>query len=60
MGISESKFGATYQEEINNLHVAPDDMERLGISVGDRVRVISDHGEIEILQLPRDPPDPAP
>jgi formylmethanofuran dehydrogenase subunit D len=50
-GISEGKFGATYQGEINMLQVTPQDMERLGLSAGDRVRLTSEFGgqiEIEI------------
>jgi formylmethanofuran dehydrogenase subunit D len=48
VGISEGKYKETYQNEINNLHLAPEDMERLSLSNGDRVRVTSEFGEIEI------------
>ena len=47
-GISEGKFKTNYQEEINTLQVAPADMKRLGLSAGDRVRLTSDWGRIEI------------
>ncbi len=47
-GISEGKFKANYQEEINTLQVAPADMKRLGLGEGDRVRVRSTWGQIEI------------
>ena len=50
-GISEGKFGATYQGEITMLQVAPEDMERLGLTTGDKVRLTSEFGgkiEIEI------------
>jgi|SRR4051794_30293623 formylmethanofuran dehydrogenase subunit D len=47
-GISEGKFQAKYQTEINSLQVAPGDMKRLGLNVGDRVRLSSDHGQVEV------------
>ncbi|HIF31603.1 MAG: molybdopterin dinucleotide binding domain-containing protein [Pirellulaceae bacterium] len=47
-GISEGKFGETYQSETTVLQVAPQDMERLGLREGDRVRVTSEDGQIEI------------
>lgn len=55
-GISEGKFGETYQTEITNLQVTPEDMERLGLVVGDRVRLKSEWGEIEvdIIESPAD------
>jgi formylmethanofuran dehydrogenase subunit D len=40
-GISEGKFLDKYQNQINNLQVAPGDMQRLGLSTGDRVRLTS-------------------
>ena len=51
-GISEGKFKENYQSEINNLQVNPEDMERLGLSKGDRVRLTSESGEIEISIIP--------
>lgn len=47
-GISEGKFKANYQEEINTLQVAPADMKRLGLAEGERVRLQSAWGAIEI------------
>ncbi|MGB6043093.1 MAG: molybdopterin dinucleotide binding domain-containing protein [Pirellulales bacterium] len=46
-GISEGKFGKTYQDEINTLLLAADDMDRLALSDGDKVRVTSETGQIE-------------
>ncbi len=51
-GISEGKFKENYQSEINALQVNPDDMERLGLTKGDRVRVTSEWGQIEIAIIP--------
>jgi formylmethanofuran dehydrogenase subunit D len=51
-GISEGKFGESYQSEINVLQMCPVDMQRLGLADGDRVRVCSEHGEIEIAIRP--------
>ncbi|MEX0714597.1 MAG: molybdopterin dinucleotide binding domain-containing protein [Pirellulales bacterium] len=47
-GISEGKFKENYQNEINVLQVAPQDMQRLGLSDGDRVRLTSPSGRIEV------------
>ena len=47
-GISEGKFKANYQEEITQLQVAPADMQRLGLSPGNRVRLRSQWGQIEV------------
>jgi formylmethanofuran dehydrogenase subunit D len=47
-GISEGKSGDKYQSEINTLQVAPEDMQRLGLSTGDQVRLTGEHGQIEI------------
>lgn len=47
-GISEGKFEANYQAEINALQVNPEDMERLGLKPGGRVRLTSESGQIEI------------
>ena len=48
VGISEGKFAATYQDEINNLQVASEDMQRLGLNDGDRVRLTGEHGQIQV------------
>jgi formylmethanofuran dehydrogenase subunit D len=50
-GISEGKFQAKYQAEINSLQVAPADMQRLGLNAGDRVRLTSDHGQVEVAVI---------
>jgi len=47
-GISEGKFLEKYQREINSLQVAPGDMSRLGLTPGDRVRLTSEHGQVEV------------
>ena len=46
VGISEGKFGDTYQSETTTLLVAPEDMERLRLQAGNRVRITSDHGQV--------------
>jgi len=48
VGISEGKFKANYQSETSTLQVAPQDMQRLGLKNGDRVRLTSEHGQIEV------------
>ena len=47
-GISEGKFKDNYQEEIRTLQVAAPDMQRLGLTNGDRVRLTSEFGQIEV------------
>ena len=47
-GISEGKFGENYQSEIHTLLVAADDMQRLELADGDRVRLSSEHGQVEV------------
>ncbi len=51
-GISEGKFQNKYQTEINSLQVAPGDMTRLGLKTGDRVRLTSEHGQVEVAVIP--------
>jgi formylmethanofuran dehydrogenase subunit D len=52
-GISEGKFQEKYQTEINTLQVAPGDMQRLGLSKGDRVRLTSELGQdVEVAVTP--------
>ena len=58
-GISEGKFKENYQSEINALQVNPDDMQRLGLQDGDRVRLTSENGQIEI-QIKESPKDELP
>jgi formylmethanofuran dehydrogenase subunit D len=47
-GISEGKFSDGYQAETNTLQVAPADMRRLGLADGDRVRLASETGAVEV------------
>jgi formylmethanofuran dehydrogenase subunit D len=51
-GISEGKFKANYQEEIQTVQMCPADMTRLGLSAGDRVRLTSDSGSVEATIAP--------
>jgi formylmethanofuran dehydrogenase subunit D len=51
-GISEGKFKQDYQEETNVLQVSPGDMKRLGLAAGDRVRLRSGSGQIEVAVTP--------
>ena len=51
-GISEGKFLEKYQTEINSLQVAPGDMARLGLKTGDRVRLTSEQGQVEVKIIP--------
>ena len=46
-GISEGKFTGGYQEETGVIQVAVEDMERLGLSEGTRVRLQNEFGQIE-------------
>ena len=48
VGISEGKLGETYQSEITTLLVAPEDMQRLGLENGNRVRLTSESGQAEV------------
>jgi formylmethanofuran dehydrogenase subunit D len=52
VGISEGKYLETYQSEITRLQVAPEDMKRIGLKVGDMVRLTSEHGQIEVAVSP--------
>lgn len=47
-GISEGKFRKEYQDEITTLLLAPQDFTRLGLKVGDFVRLTSEWGQIEV------------
>ncbi len=47
-GISEGKFKENYTREINTLQVAPEDMQRLQLNDGDRVRLTSPFGSIDV------------
>jgi formylmethanofuran dehydrogenase subunit D len=47
-GISEGKFSEGYLSETSVLQVSPQDMGRLGLNEGDRVRLSSDSGAVEV------------
>ena len=47
-GISEGKFSEGYISETTTLQVAPQDMQRLGLKDGDRVRLKSETGQVEV------------
>ncbi len=51
-GISQGKYKQDYQEEINTLQVAPEDCARLQLAKGDRVRLTSDDGQVEVAIAP--------
>src|SRR3569623_2021230 len=48
VGISEGKFKEGYQSETRTLQVSPPDMRRLGLADGQRVRLTSEWGQIEV------------
>src|SRR5882757_4305805 len=47
-GISEGKFSEGYLSETSVLQVCPQDMTRLGLADGDRVRLSSESGQVEV------------
>ena len=46
--LNEGKYTDEYQDEINTLQICPQDMQRLGLEEGDRVRVWNEVGEVVI------------
>src|SRR5205085_10838329 len=46
--LNEGKFTASYVEETSTVQINPDDMKRLGLKNGDRVRLRSEQGQIEL------------
>lgn len=46
--LNEGKFTAAYVEETSTLFMSPEDMSRLGLKNGDRVRLHSEQGQVEI------------
>lgn len=46
--LNEGKFSADYVDETGTLQIAPADMTRLGLSDGTRVRLMSEHGSVEV------------
>jgi formylmethanofuran dehydrogenase subunit D len=47
-GISEGKFSEGYRSETSVLQVSPTDMQRLGLAEGERVRLASETGAIDV------------
>jgi formylmethanofuran dehydrogenase subunit D len=48
VGISEGKFKQGYRTETETLQVAPQDMKRLNLKDGGRVRLTSEFGQIDV------------
>ena len=46
--LNEGKYTDGYQVETNTLQVAPQDIERLGLKVGDLVRLWNEFGEVTV------------
>ena len=51
-GIREGKFSEGYVSETSVLQVCPKDMQRLGLTDGDRVRLSSESGQVEVQVTP--------
>jgi formylmethanofuran dehydrogenase subunit D len=49
--LNEGKFSAAYMEETATVQMNTDDMGRLGLKTGDRVRLRSEQGEVVITCL---------
>lgn len=46
--LNEGKYTDGYFDETNTLQVNPDDMQRLGLAEGDRVRMWNDVGDVTV------------
>jgi formylmethanofuran dehydrogenase subunit B/formylmethanofuran dehydrogenase subunit D len=46
--MNEGKLTTNYIEETNTLQMNPEDMARLGLKAGDRVRLRSPQGQVEL------------
>ncbi|RMG37232.1 MAG: formylmethanofuran dehydrogenase [Planctomycetota bacterium] len=46
--LNEGKYTSGYREETGTLQMNPQDMQRLGLQDGDRVRVWNDHGSVVV------------
>lgn len=46
--LNEGKYTEGYLEETGTLQVAPEDMQRLGLSEGDQVRIWNDFGSVTV------------
>ena len=50
--MNEGKFKDEYKQETLTLFVCPDDLTRLGLKAGDRVRLKSEQGTAEVICQP--------
>ena len=46
--LNEGKFSSEYVEETSTLLVSPEDMSRLGLNKGDRVRLRTSQGQVDL------------
>lgn len=46
--LNEGKFSQAYVEETNTLLMSPNDMKRLSLQAGDRVRLRTEQGVVEV------------
>jgi formylmethanofuran dehydrogenase subunit D len=46
--LNEGKFSDAYVEETGTLSMCPDDMKRLGLQAGQRVRLRTEQGQVEL------------
>lgn len=53
--LNEGKFTADYTQETNTLTMNPDDMARLGVQNGERVRLKTAQGQVELPCQPAKP-----
>jgi formylmethanofuran dehydrogenase subunit D len=53
--LNEGKFTAAYVEETSTLFMNPDDMARLGVGKGEKVRLKSEQGQVELPCQPAKP-----
>jgi formylmethanofuran dehydrogenase subunit D len=53
--LNEGKFSAGYVQETSTLWMAPEDMNRLGLKAGERVRLKTNQGSVEVPIQPAKP-----
>jgi formylmethanofuran dehydrogenase subunit D len=46
--LNEGKLKADYVQETSTLLMSPEDMQRLGLAAGTRLRLRSEHGQVEV------------
>ncbi|MCA9116789.1 MAG: hypothetical protein KDA79_17035 [Planctomycetaceae bacterium] len=46
--LNEGKYTDGYKEEVSTLLMHPDDLERIGATAGDQLRVWNEHGDITV------------